>query len=47
MMQLKNNLIKEAVHNGRSAAEAAATAAGGQLGKVKEINIIIIDTTIK
>lgn len=36
---IKNNLIKEAVHNGRSAAEAAAMAAGGQLGKVKEINI--------
>lgn len=36
---VKTNLIKEAVHNGRQAAEAAATAAGGQLGKVKEINI--------
>ena len=36
---IKNNLIKEAVHNGRSAAEAAAMAAGGQLGKVKEIAI--------
>lgn len=36
---IKDNLIKEAVHNGRRAAEAAAVAAGGQLGKVKEINI--------
>lgn len=37
--QIKENLIKEAVHNGQRAAEAAAEAAGSQLGAVKEINI--------
>lgn len=36
---IKANLIKQAVINGRRAAEAAALAAGSQLGKVKEINI--------
>jgi uncharacterized protein YggE len=35
--QIKDNLIKEAVHNGQRAAQAAA--AGNQLGAVKEINI--------
>lgn len=37
--QIRANLIKEAVHNGTMAAQAAAVAAGSQLGKVKEINI--------
>lgn len=37
--QIKQNLIKQAVYNGRQAAAAAAEAAGSQLGKVKEINI--------
>ena len=37
--QIRANLIKEAIRNGRQAAEAAALAAGSQLGKVKEINI--------
>ncbi|MEE3441830.1 MAG: SIMPL domain-containing protein, partial [Megasphaera elsdenii] len=37
--QIKENLIKEAVHNGQRAAQAAAEAAGSQLGAVKEINI--------
>ena len=37
--QIKDNLIKEAVHNGQRAAQAAAAAAGNQLGAVKEINI--------
>ncbi|MCI1822040.1 MAG: SIMPL domain-containing protein [Megasphaera sp.] len=36
---VKDSLIKEAVQNGRRAAEAAALAAGGTLGKVKEINV--------
>jgi uncharacterized protein len=36
---IKDSLIKEAVQNGRRAAEAAALAAGGTLGKVKEINV--------
>lgn len=36
---IKDSLIKEAVHNGKRAAEAAALAAGSTLGKVKEINI--------
>lgn len=37
--QIKDNLIKEAVHNGQRAAQAAAAASGTQLGAVKEINI--------
>lgn len=37
--QIKDNLIKEAVHNGQRAAQAAASASGTQLGAVKEINI--------
>ena len=37
--QIKENLIKEAVHNGQRAAQAAAEAAGSQLGAVKEIDI--------
>lgn len=37
--QIRANLIKEAIRNGKQAAEAAALAAGSQLGKVKEINI--------
>lgn len=37
--QVRANLIKEAIHNGQKAAQAAAIAAGSQLGKVKEINI--------
>jgi uncharacterized protein YggE len=37
--QIRDNLIKEAVLNGRREATAAATAAGGTLGRVKEINI--------
>ncbi|MCH4178703.1 MAG: SIMPL domain-containing protein [Megasphaera sp.] len=37
--QIRSNLIKEAVVNGRRAADAAATAAGGSLGRVKEINV--------
>lgn len=37
--QIRANLIKEAIRNGKQAAEAAAWAAGSQLGKVKEINI--------
>ena len=37
--QIKENLIKEAVHNGQRTAQAAAEAAGSQLGAVKEINI--------
>lgn len=36
---LKAGLLKEAVTNGRRAAEAAASAAGSILGKAKEINI--------
>ena len=37
--QIKDNLIKEAVHNGQRAAQAAAAASGTQLGAVKRINI--------
>lgn len=37
--QIRANLIKEAIRNGKQAAEAAALAAGSQLGKVKAINI--------
>lgn len=37
--QIKNNLIKEAVHNGQQAAAAAAQAAGTSLGAVKEMSI--------
>lgn len=37
--QIKDNLIKQAVHNGRRAALAAATAAGSSLGGVKEMTI--------
>jgi len=37
--ELKANLLKEAVTNGRRAAEAAALASGSRLGKAKEINI--------
>lgn len=37
--EIKAELIKQAVTNGRLAADAAATAAGGTLGKPKEINI--------
>lgn len=37
--QIKQNLIKEAIINGKRTAETAAAAAGGQLGKVKEINV--------
>ncbi len=36
---IKNNLIKQAIINGRRAAESAAQAAGTQLGQVKEISI--------
>lgn len=39
MAQVKAELIGAAVANGRMVAQAAATAAGGQLGKVKEINV--------
>lgn len=37
--QIKANLIKEAIRNGKQAAQAAAVAAGSQLGQVKEINL--------
>lgn len=37
--QIKANLIKEAIRNGQQAAQAAAVAAGSQLGQVKEINL--------
>lgn len=36
---VKAELISAAVANGRLVAKAAATAAGGELGKVKEINV--------
>lgn len=39
MAQVKAELIGAAVANGRMVAQAAVTAAGGQLGKVKEINV--------
>lgn len=37
--QIKANLVKQAVINGRRTAEAAAQAAGSQITGVKEINI--------
>ena len=37
--QIKDNLVKQAIINGRRQAQAAAQAAGMSLGKVKEINI--------
>lgn len=37
--QIRDNLIKEAIANGRREAASAATAAGSSLGRVKEINI--------
>ena len=37
--QIKDNLVKQAIINGRRQAEAAAQAAGMSLGKVKEISI--------
>ncbi|MCH4187784.1 MAG: SIMPL domain-containing protein [Megasphaera sp.] len=37
--QIRDNLIKEAIANGRREAASAATAAGATLGRVKEINI--------
>lgn len=39
LAKVKADLISAAVANGRLVAQSAATAAGGELGKVKEINV--------